>query len=149
MSTNSKSFNPGHPPFMRSTLARMFAIGALILILAVEPSEAKTKIVRGLVTDDADAPIPNALIELVCVQGEKKITAASGKSSANGHFQFKTTLRGICKIKISAPGFSDLLVSMADSDGRAVINLGKMHVRVNCSGPGVICDEVTPARKSE
>lgn len=126
----------------------MFAISALILILAVEPSEAKTKIVRGLVTDETDVPIPSALIEVDCSRKEREVTAASGKSGVDGHFQFKATLGGMCKIKISAPGFSDLLVSIADSDGRAVINLGKMHLRVKCSGPGVTCDEVTPARKS-
>jgi Carboxypeptidase regulatory-like domain len=125
------------------SLISAFCVGALLLPLADGPPDAKPKIIRGLVTDEANAPLPNALIELNCPK-EKASAQASTKSNADGRFQFEATLHGMCKVKITAPGFSTLLVPIPDSPKRAVTDLGKIRLSVSCSGPGVICDEVTP-----
>jgi Carboxypeptidase regulatory-like domain len=133
---------------MRSGLRATFtACGlGLVLILFAKPSEMKPMIIRGLVTDEADAPIPDAVIELNCRQGAKQIAVASAKSREDGHFQIRERLRGVCKVNISVPGFSDVLIQISESDRRAIVDLGNIRLRLNCKGPGVYCDEVTPVK---
>lgn len=136
---------------MRSVVTRAFAACAvgLALVLSARPCEVKPRIVQGLVTDEADAPIPGALVELDCRQKGKRITAASTKSRTDGRFEIKATLRGACKIRISHAGFSEVVIPTSDFERRPVADLGNIRLRVSCLEPGVNCDEVTPVERRE
>ena len=117
------------------------AVAALLTLLPSSTCEGRSKMIRGIVTDESATPIPNAFIELSCPQKGKGV---STKSGIDGHFQFEAILYGACKTKIAAPGFSIRVIPISSSDKRAVMDLGKIQLRVSCSGPDVICDEVTP-----
>ena len=138
---------------MRSGVTRTFAacVVWLVLILSAKPCEVKPRVVQGLVTDEADAPLPDAVIQLDCRQKGKESRIASAKGRADGRFKIEVTLRGVCRINISRPGFSGVLIPISDSDRRAVIDLGPIRLRLrgNCSEPGAICDEVTPLKHTK
>jgi len=130
----------------RSTLKILcLAIGAL-LTASLASSEPRPKLVRGLVTDEADHPLPNVLIEWSCVGKEKPGPLETAKSGADGRFRLEARLEAGCKVKITSPGFSTRLVPIPDSAKRSPIDLGKISLRVSCSGPGVVCDEITPSK---
>lgn len=132
---------------MNTNATFAFAVGVLLTVMTVGPCDARPKAVIGSVTDEADAPLPNVLIELECVQSAEKKVHFSTKSDAQGHFRIEATFRGGCNARISAPGFSAVIIPVPKSRETDVRDLGKVRLRVSCSGPGVICDEVTPNRK--
>jgi len=125
-----------------------FAIGTMLIASLAPPSDAKPRVVvRGVVTDEADNPIPNVLIELTCARKGKAAPLANTKSNSEGHFQLEATVNEACNVKITAPGFSTALVPIRPSGNSSEMDLGKIRLRVSCSGPGVVCDEVTPTKE--
>ncbi len=103
---------------------------------------ALAKHITGVVTDEADAPIPNAIVELLSVarNGNTNILLRT-ESDHEGRFKLEGQFSGTLKIKLSARGFVPALVSINNSD---MVDVGKIRMKISCSGPGVVCDEVTP-----
>jgi hypothetical protein len=116
-----------------------------------KPPEAKPKTIRGIVTDEADGPIPEAVVELDCLQKGKEIKVASANSKADGHFEIQAKLQGACRINISRRDFSGVLIPLSDSDRRPVTDLGKIRLRLHhdCSEPGANCFVVTPRKEKD
>jgi len=132
---------------MPQNLRGILTLAAIILIagFATSPSAAKSRLVRGVVTDEANLPVPNAPIQLSCARTGHVTKVVSTLSRADGGFQFQITLRGVCKVSIDAPGFAPILISISGSDKRKTVDLGPIRLRISCAGPGVTCDQVTPA----
>jgi hypothetical protein len=133
---------------MSPKTAKLFTLTALILLvpLAAGPSAAQSRVVRGVVTDEANAPVPSAAVKLSCARTGRAPRVLSTTSKADGGFQFQTRLIGACKVSIAAPGFVPILISISSSDKSEPVDLGTLRLRISCEGPGVTCDQVTPAK---
>jgi hypothetical protein len=119
--------------------------GILVLLLATfGRCDTKRRAISGTVTDEADAPIPNAVIELQCSQGRKTEIRARDITNSSGQFRIESTLNGSCSVRVTHSGFSPVLMPVVASDKSAAVDLGKIRLRVSCSGSDVVCDEVTP-----
>jgi Carboxypeptidase regulatory-like domain len=122
-------------------------ISLLAMSVAAYPINAKPRPIRGSVSDEAGNAIPAAIVELSCVRDGKSSVLEHAKSDTNGHFQLEATPDGRCQLKISAPGFAKTSVRLSTSGNHGTTDVGKIQLRVSCSGPGVICDEVTPKKE--
>lgn len=125
---------------------RLVALGivALLSALPATSSSAKLKVLRGVVTDEAESPVPNVVIQLACHVRGKELTLGRALSNADGRFELKVVLQHECELKVTAPGFAPMVRALPDNPRLAIIDVGAVRLRVSCSGPGVICDESTP-----
>jgi len=121
--------------------------GAAVYFISATPRvAAQSSFIRGVVTDEASLPVPNTRIELRCARTGHTTKIVSTSTRADGAFQLLTRLRGVCKVNIAAPGFSPVLILIRSSVNHAPVDLGTIRLRISCTGPGVVCDEVAPAK---
>jgi hypothetical protein len=120
------------------------AVFAILATLVVSPINARSNSIRGLVTDESDTALPNVLVELTCTQNGHVSVLANTKTTSDGRFKLDMTAPNACKIRITAPGFASTLIPIRGSEKRGIVDLGKIRMKITCSGPGVTCDEVTP-----
>jgi hypothetical protein len=133
---------------MSAKFRELFLGGAIISFAALtaRPSPAQSRMIRGVLTDEAGAAIPKTSIEISCTKKGHVTKVESTLSGTDGGFQLEATLFGACKISFSAAGFKLLHRSIRGSGNRSMLDLGTIRLRVSgCSDPGIICDEVTPA----
>jgi Carboxypeptidase regulatory-like domain len=135
---------------MSAKTVRPLRMGCFILLIlvATRPSAAQSRVIRGVVTDAANSAVPNAAVELSCAQMGHAATVVNTSSKVDGSFEFQNTLIGVCKISIVAPGFTSALISISSSEKSEPVDVGRIRLRISCKGPGVICDEVYPAKTS-
>jgi carboxypeptidase family protein len=113
----------------------------LLEVFASGPSAAQSRVVRGVVTDEAGAAISKTSVEITCRQKGHVTKVGSTQSGTTGDFQLEAILHGACKINFSSVGFKRLQIPIRASDNRPVLELGAIRLRVaGCSDPGVICD---------
>ena len=95
-------------------------------LFAVEKTE-----IRGIVSDEAAAVIQNARLELDCAGSGKSKPAsnAATETNAKGEFAFQHVLHGACAIKISAPGFHSVQVSLGPPKKRPM-EIGTIRLSV-------------------
>jgi hypothetical protein len=123
--------------------ARVVIVAPLLITLGLAASEEKVPQFRGVITDGTNGPIPNAAVELVCTQKGKKSVFSTTKSLTDGHFQLEGKPSGTCSIVFAAQGFAPKHVRITKS--REETDLGKIQLKLSCSTPGTICDEIEPA----
>jgi hypothetical protein len=88
----------------------LFTTSAVILLapLTARPSAAQSIVVRGVVTDEAEAAIPSASVEISCRQKGRVTKVESTHTGTSAGFKLEPTLLGTCKVRFSAPGFKSL-----------------------------------------
>ena len=130
------------------TLLRLVALfGAAVYFLsATERLAAQSRVVRGVVTDEANLPVPNTHVELSCARTGHATKIVSTSSRADGGFQLQAMLLGECKASIAAAGFAPVIIPIRGSNKHTPVDLGTIRLRISCTGLGVVCDEVTPAK---
>jgi hypothetical protein len=122
----------------------LITVGIITTVVTMA-SAAGSRAIVGLVTDKTNSPLPNVLVELKCSRNGKLRTVAATRTNDEGRFRLQFGSPQ-CKIRISAPGFASRLVSLDKPGKDEAIDLGKIVLDVSCSGPGVVCDEVTPRK---
>ena len=102
--------------------------------------------VRGSVTDEAANPLPKALVEIRCKSKGEVRVAAKTTTEEGGRFVVEWDGSGTCALRIELAGFrpAELPVSSGGSGGS--LDVGTVRLKIGCSGPGVICDSVTPKK---
>jgi hypothetical protein len=131
---------------MKTKFPRYVLLGTLTVCFAATASRsaAQTTVLRGTISDVANAAIPKAYIELNCNSNGKTAQVGSAISQVNGSFELQALVEGACTVRISATGFKPLRKSIHISKERTAIDLGKLHLKfVGCSDPNIICDQVT------
>jgi hypothetical protein len=126
----------------------VFAAAGLAIALSASASDAKPTTVTAIITDEADSPIQDAVVGLTCTGKRKTSASVTAKSAANGRLEFAAALSGVCNLNVAAPGFTPTLVGFDTSHHGPVMDLGKVRLKISCSGPGVICDQVTPKTRT-
>ena len=134
---------------MTAKSARVPMLATIILFVAVvaKRSAAQSRVIRGIVTDESGAAIPKTAIEISCSQKGHVAKVAGVQSTTDGSFQLEANLIGTCKVSFSAIGFKPLQRPLRGSASYSDLDLGTIRLRIKgCSDPGIICDEVTPAK---
>jgi hypothetical protein len=123
----------------RKALLLLFA--AVLVVVGATTCQGKALLVYGVVVDWADGPIRDADLDLQCTsRGEKTLTKA--KTERDGHFKLDVVLSGVCSLMIAAPGFAARNVRLSSSDNRAEKDLGKIRLKLSCTAPGALCDNM-------
>ena len=125
------------------TISLALAISLLGGVRTTGAFDMNRKAIHGVIADQTDSPIPNALVNLSCVHRVHGNTETKTKTGTDGRFRLDSTLPGECRVNIFAPGFLSVVIRVKASGNKAGVDLGKVRLRISCSGPGVICDEVT------
>jgi hypothetical protein len=119
------------------------AAGLIASTAGMEPT-----IVTGMITDEANGAIPAAVVEMTCIEKGQPEVRTETKSGEDGRWEIGADIKGRCRLKISAVGFAPVLLGISSPTDRPKIDVGKTRLKVSCSGPGVVCDEVTPGKDS-
>jgi len=131
-------------------LHRLVALfGVAVCYLSTTPRlAAQSRVIRGVVADEASLPVPNAQIELSCARTGHATKIVSTSSGADGGFQLQAILLGPCKVNIAAPGFASVLIPISGSNRHAPVDLGTIRLRISCSGPGVSATKLLPQKRN-
>lgn len=100
--------------------------------------------ISGRVQDSATAPVSNAAVQLVksAQHGREKIVTET-RTHKDGRFEIGTAGHTKVALRVLAPGFNEKFVLLGAEGVRKDIDVGTIWLAVSCSGPGVVCDDVT------
>jgi Carboxypeptidase regulatory-like domain len=131
--------------FIKAGENKVVSLLAIALTISATAGQSATmgKLVIGTVADQAGAGIPNAVVELLAERDEKLIARA--ESGPEGRFKIRAEFSAPVKVRVTARGFASMTERVKGPG--AELDLGKIRLKVNCSGPGVICDEIVPQTK--
>lgn len=120
-----------------------------VMILLAGRTWCSDRAVRGAITDEADNALPNALVETRCKGQSKTQVVSSGKTDERGAFVLRWDDAKACTVRVELAGFRPVELALRSAGATGALDIGTLRLKVGCSGPGVVCDSVTPSKAGD
>ena len=118
-----------------------FSLIYLVLVNFALVAQPRVSFV-GIVTDETKHAIPGVHIQVL--DGSETRTRKvlmTVDSGMNGSFEIDGVLCTDCYFRLTASGFAARTVKISRHRRQATIDLGKIELKLSCTGPGVYCDD--------
>ena len=130
----------------------MYAVRMLmllsVLLLTKSTNGADTPlIVTGRVVTPAGGPWDGVKVQLLLIDGPKESIVSMIITDSEGAFQLAGSQRGAYRVKLTPWKEKIVLIPLGNQSPGSKVDLGVIKIMINCSDPGVFCDEIKPRER--
>jgi len=86
-------------------------------------------------------------IQLLLIDGAKESIVSTIVTDSEGAFQLAGSQRGVYRVKFTPWKEKVVMIQLGNQSPGSKVDVGVIKVKISCSDPGVICDEIKPLGK--